>query len=126
MTAYRPSKWRIVFVAVLFAATLTAGYVSPAGGAYTETVPRPFNSDEWKSADTWNDTRCGMLVDLRTRIGVKGKTRKELIGLLGPVDDENVNPSTSHWHLCPSFMDFWILEVSWEGDVAKEAWVRDA
>lgn len=96
-----------------------------ASGPYTETLPRPFNSKIWKSTDTWGETRCSMLVDLRARIGVQGKTRAELAELLGPEDDEDADASLSHWHLCPSFMDVWILEVRWKDGVAVDSWVRD-
>ena len=95
------------------------------GGAYTETLPRPFNSEKWKSADHWGDTRCAMLADLRTRVGIEGRTKKELVELLGPDENESAAANLSHWHLCPSFMDVWILEIRWEGDVAQDSWVRD-
>lgn len=52
------------------------------GGAYTEAPPRPFNSERWKSVDLWGDARCAMLADLRTRIGIDGKTRAELYELM--------------------------------------------
>jgi len=45
--------------------------------------------------------------------------------MLGKAEDEDSDPSTSHWHLCPSFMDIWILEVRWHNDRVAEAWVRD-
>lgn len=95
------------------------------GGPYTETIPRPFNSAEWKNSDTWDETRCAMLSDLRFRIGVDGKARKELIDMLGPDEDEDADPNQSHWHLCPSFMDIWILEVRWENGIVADSWVRD-
>ena len=94
-------------------------------GFHTETLPRPFESRGWKAADLWADTRCGMVLDLRHRIGLVGKTRAEVIALLGNPDDEDSDQSLDHWHLCPSFMDVWILEVRWEGDVATSAIVRD-
>lgn len=95
------------------------------GGAYTETVPRPFNSAVWKSADGWGNTRCAMLVDLRTRIGIEGKTQEELFELLGPDENERTDTDRSRWHLCPSFMDIWILEVRWKNGIAEDSWVRD-
>ncbi|MEZ5709928.1 MAG: hypothetical protein R3E02_11140 [Blastomonas sp.] len=98
-------------------------YVS--GGAYTETLPRPFDSELWKSTDHLGDTRCAMLADLRARIGIEGKTKKELVELLGPDEDESTDGSLSHWHLCPSFLDIWILEVRWKNGIAQESWVRD-
>ena len=95
------------------------------GGAYTEALPRAFNSERWKSANHWGDTRCAMLADLHTRIGIDGKTRTELFELLGPDENENTEVSLSHWHLCPSFMDIWILEVRWKDGIAIDSWVRD-
>ena len=95
------------------------------GGAYTETLPRPFNSERWKSADHWGEARCAMLADLSTRIGIKGKTRAELFDLLGPDENAGTDAKLSHWHLCPSFMDIWILEVRWKNGIAKDSWVRD-
>ena len=95
------------------------------GGPYTETLPRPFVSEQWKSAGQWKDARCAMLTDLRTRIGVEGKTQAELFELLGPDENESTDASLSHWHLCPSFMDIWILEVRWKDGVADDSWVRD-
>ena len=94
-------------------------------GPYTTAFPRSFNSERWKSADTWTDTRCSMIADLEQRVGVVGKTRAELHELLGKSDDEDGDPSTSHWHVCPSFMDIYILEVRWHGDFAISARVRD-
>jgi hypothetical protein len=95
------------------------------GGAYTETLPRPFDSQIWRSANSWKDIRCAMLADLRMRIGIEGKTREELIELLGPDENYQTNPDLGLWLLCPSFMDIWVLEVRWKNGVAEEAWVRD-
>jgi hypothetical protein len=94
-------------------------------GPYTSAFPRPFDSAEWKRPESADGARCGMLADLRFRIGLKGKSRAEVAALLGPSQDENDSPGTSHWHLCPSFMDIWILEVRWLNDRVAEDWVRD-
>ena len=94
-----------------------------AGGAYTEAFPRPFSSAKWKVGQ--GDARCGMIADLQYRVGVVGRTREELVQLLGPAEDNYKDRSVSAWLLCPSFMDVWILEVRWEADRAKSAWVRD-
>jgi hypothetical protein len=66
-----------------------------------------------------------MLADLRHRIGIEGRSREELTTMLGEAEDEDSDTSTSHWHLCPSFMDIWILEVRWQNDRVADAWVRD-
>ena len=94
-------------------------------GPYTSALPRPFNSDRWKAADTWSDTRCSMLADLKHRIGVVGKTQAELYRLLGKPPHEDGDPTSSHWELCPSFMDIFILEVEWRDGRAVSARVRD-
>lgn len=110
-----------IFCALL--ALIAVGWLT--GGPYTAALPRAFASDRWKAAGTLSDTRCAMLVDLRARIGIEGRTRKELLELLGPDENETGGSNQSHWHLCPSFMDIWILEVRWKRGIAEEAWVRD-
>lgn len=104
-------------------ALLVIGWLG--GGAYTEAPPLWFEAEEWKAAKASGHTRCAMLADLRTRIGIEGQTRQEVVELLGPDDNETEGSSQSHWHLCPSFMDIWILEVRWERGRAREVWVRD-
>jgi hypothetical protein len=66
-----------------------------------------------------------MIADLQYRVGVEGRTRAEIFGLLGPPEDEDSDPTVSHWHLCPSFMDIYILEVRWDDGRVVDAWVRD-
>ncbi len=103
---------------------LPVSYV--AGGPYTETYPRPFNSASWVAgSDIKDDRRCGMLADLRARVGLKGMTRREVIELLGEPQDSRSEPGISYWLLCPSFMDIWVLEVRWEGSRAAKVVVRD-
>ena len=124
MTSKRARSRILIFT--VFSATAVAllfGWLN--GGAHTEAFPRPFDSRSWKAADPWADTRCGMILDLRHRVGIVGKTRVEIIDLLGRPDDEDSERSMDHWHLCPSFMDVWILEVRWENDTAVSALVRD-
>jgi hypothetical protein len=96
------------------------------GRPYTTTLPRPFDSGGWKSDDVWGYARCAMIADLRLRVGIEGKTRGELIYLLGPDENEVNDASLSHWHLCPSFMDIWILEVRWKDGIAEDSWVRES
>lgn len=99
-------------------------YVS--GGAYTETYPRPFDSRGWiDGAALADDRRCGMLADLKLRIGLTGKTRARITALLGPPVESREEPGQSHRLLCPSFMDVWVLELRWENGRAVEALVHD-
>ena len=108
----------VVFVIV------PAGYV--ASGAYTEALPRPFNSKSWiAGSDIADERRCGMLADLRLRVGVIGKSRRELIGILGEPQDEDSDSSSNYWLLCPSFLDIWVLRIRWENDRAADAFVHD-
>jgi hypothetical protein len=112
----------ILLIVVAVASALLYGWFE--GGPYTSTLPRTFNSKDWKVAN--DGARCGMLADLRYRVGVVGRTRTELYGMLGKPDDEDSNdPTLDHWHLCPSFMDVYILEVRWRDNRAVSEWVRD-
>lgn len=99
-----------------------------AGGAYTETLPRPFKSESWiaASSDSIDDERrCGMLADLTLRVGIKGKTREEVVALLGEPEDRRREPGMSYWLLCPSFLDIWVLGVRWDDGLAVETVVHD-
>lgn len=95
------------------------------GGPYTHTIPQPFDSARWKLADSSSTERCAMLLDLEFRIGLAGRTRSEVIGLLGQPDGNQTNKAVSAWLLCPSLIDIWILEVRWEHGRVGSAWVRD-
>jgi hypothetical protein len=98
-----------------------------AGGPYTETFPRPFDSARWKAADVsgGSEERCGMLADLRVRIGVSGKTQAELSQLLGEPETVPWEPKSSYWPLCNSFMDVWVLTVKWQEGRATAVTVHD-
>lgn len=111
--------------AAIVALLLAAGWASVFGGPYTKTVPQFFNSTGWQRADLTSNTRCSMVGDLIGRVGVVGKSRAELVELLGSPEGHGNDPVVSHWHLCPSFMDVYIMEVRWSGDKAVSASVRD-
>ena len=100
-----------------------------AGGPYTSTFPRTFDSEAWKAADPTgypdDDTRCGMVADLQFRIGIEGKTRGEVLRLLGEPESWPGEATTNYWPLCPSFLDVWVLTVRWESGRAVEAVVHD-
>lgn len=85
------------------------------------TNPRPFDAQLWRAAS--GDDRCNMVDDLLERTGLKGKTRAELIALLGEPETHDDPPD--HYHLCPSFMDVWILEVEWENGRVASTRIRD-
>lgn len=94
-----------------------------SGRPYTSSLPQTFSSEVWKAAE--GDTRCRMIADLQYRVGVEGKSRAAIHELLGPPENEEEDPRLSHWHLCPSFMDIYILEVRWHDGMVADAWVRD-
>lgn len=97
-----------------------------AGGPYTSSLPRPFNSESWiAGGELEDDRRCGMLADLKLRFGIEDKTRSEIVALLGEPDDRRYEPDISYWLLCPSFLDIWVLGVRWEDDRAVETIVHD-
>lgn len=99
------------------------------GRPYTSTLPRAFASLAWKEADPtgWpaDDTRCSMVADLQMRVGVEGKTRDELVRLLGEPEKWRSEPADEYWPLCPSFLDIWVLTVRWKDGRAFEAIVHD-
>ena len=124
-TTRRRQGFGCLVAAAVAALLLAAGWASIFGGPYTRTVPQLFNSTGWKRADANGNTRCSMIADLMGRVGVVGKSRADLVGLLGTPEDRGADPGVSHWYLCPSFMDVFILEVRWSGDTAISASVRD-
>ncbi len=115
----------VMLVAALLVLAVPFGCM--AGGPYTETFPRPFDSARWKAADVsgGSEERCGMLADLRVRIGVSGKTQAELSQLLGEPETVPWEPKSSYWPLCNSFMDVWVLTVKWQEGRATAVTVHD-
>ncbi len=84
--AVQTTKRRILIVIALLAAGMLLFLAWLGGGPYTETWPTKFDPDRWKAASaTWagldaheDNTRCGMLMDLRVNVGISGKSRNEL------------------------------------------------
>jgi hypothetical protein len=115
-----------IVLVISFAALPVAWLV---GRPYTSTLPRSFESEAWKAANPTgypdDDTRCSMVADLHFRIGIEGKTREELVGILGEPETWRDNPATQYWPLCPSFLDVWVLTVRWRDGRAVEAVVHD-
>ena len=125
--AYADKRSRVLGCGLLLfgaAAILALLFGWLAAGPYTSTLPRTFDSEGWKAAD--GDTRCAMIADLQYRVGIVGKSRTELYRLLGaPQDEDDRDLTLDHWHLCPSFMDIYLLDVRRRGDRVASAWVRD-
>ena len=124
---YHDKKSRIqgcVLLLALAALVLALLYGWIEGGPYTSSLPRTFYSTGWKAAE--GDTRCGMIADLEHRVGIVGRTRPDLYAMLGQPENEDGNASgLDQWHLYPSFMDIYILEVPWKDNRVASARVRD-
>ena len=84
--------------------------------------PRPFSSELWKAARPGSYVRCAMVSHLR--YGMNGKSRSEVVALLGPDIDGAVDPPRVYG-LCPSLSDVYILEINWVGDRVESTIVRD-
>lgn len=123
--AYTSGKAPALIAISCFAAIVLLFFGWLTGGAYAETFPHPFDAARWKTANTGQATRCGMILDLQYRIGIVGRTRSDLSRQLGAPVDNAHDPSTSSWPLCPSFMDVWVLEVRWRDGRAASAAVHD-
>lgn len=105
-------------ISVVVASLAVAG--CGVGSGYTQS-PRPFDAQQWRAAD--GDDRCDMVDDLRDRVGLQGRNRDEVVALLG--EPESHDEPSDHYHLCPSFMDVWILEIEWENGRIASTRVRD-
>ena len=115
----------VAFGALLFA--LPVGWMM--GRPYTSSIPRSFDPQAWQDADPtgWpaDNTRCGMIADLRMRVGIEGKSRNDLLELLGEPEKLPSAPNREYWPLCPSFLDIWVLSVRWRDGQAIDAAVHD-
>ncbi|KQN91664.1 hypothetical protein ASE90_02400 [Sphingomonas sp. Leaf67] len=82
-------------------------------GGTMMTWPRPFSSVAWKQVDTsFSEDRCRMILDLRYRVGLEGRTPSEVIALLGDEREGRAGPPT-HYVLCPTLADYLVLELRW-------------
>ena len=67
-----------------------------------------------------------MVPDLRIRVGIVGKTRDEVIDLLGEPEDRRREPDMSYWLLCPNFLDILVLSVRWKNARDVDTFVHDS
>ena len=87
---------RLLLIAVLLSSP------SVINGCGQDQGTMPFDSRAWKArpyveADGGDGTRYRMVRDLKDRVGLKGRTRQEVVDLLGPPD-----PGSNSWKLGPS------------------------
>jgi hypothetical protein len=76
--------------------------------------------------DSLGDERCQMVYDLRYRIGLKGRTRAEILRLLGPSDDSGMRDAVSTYALCLPMMDYEVLELFWRDGRVVSSKVRSS
>lgn len=106
---------------LMFAVTASLAVSACIGGTDYAKNPRRFDAQQWGAA--LGGDRCDMVDDLRERVGLEGKGRAEVIALLGEPETHGDPPD--HYHLCPSSMDVWILEIDWENGRVASTRIRD-
>ncbi len=120
-------KWVKRAVAISLLAVLLSGLGAVAltsiGAPAFSYLPRFFDPAEWQAADAQSVERCRMLLDLRYRVGLEGRTKEEVQRLLGVAEADDRQAST--YVLCPSVADFYVLEIGWEADRVRSVRVRD-
>lgn len=109
-----------VFVMLALALVWLFGIGTPLFMAF----PRSFDSGLWKTADRFDNARCRMVGDLTHRIGLVGRTADEVHRILGP-PDEGEEGSITGYFLCLSAADYFIMELTWQGDRVAAVEVRD-
>ena len=92
------------------------------GGADYAKHPRRFDAHQWRSAV--GDDRCDMVDDLLEEVRLEGRSRAEIIVLLGE-PETHAGDLSDHYHLCPSYIDVWILDIQWENGRVASTRVRD-
>lgn len=102
---------------------VAAAWLFGLGTPTVTSQPEPFNSERWKAADHWSETRCRMVADLRFRVGLVGKTEREVVQLIGEDIDGNRPPKL--YLLCPSLADNFALELEWKDGRVVSSWIRD-
>ncbi len=88
----------------------------------------PFNRDRWlkKEAD-WEitDTREQMIHDLITNYLTKGKTKSEVVGLLGTPDKEHKNQllylvrEKYSWNIDPEYISYLVIDLDRSNTIEK-------
>ena len=83
--------------------------------------PRAFDMKTWQ-ANRGND-RCDMAEHLVERTGLRGRTRAQLVELIGEADKRD--GQSDFYYLCPSYMDIYVLEIRWRDERVEGAVIRD-
>ena len=116
---------RLVVFASAALLSLGVAWCSGVGTPGMMNLPTPFSSARWKDAEGNNDyARCSMVADLRHRVGLVGRSRDDVVRLLGEPDYE-ADGNTSEYMLCPSFIDIYIIEIEWVNGRVASTRVRD-
>lgn len=131
----RVSRRRVILVTLLASALFLAVYAIWFLGLSTpgmHNLPRPFQSARWKASDGSSSyVRCSMINDLRDTVRLVGRSRAEIVALLGPDETHRIfryeKPSAAEprtYVLCPSALNYYVLTLEWRnGRVsAAEVW----
>jgi hypothetical protein len=65
-----------------------------------------------------------MVSDLRYRVGLVGRSKAEVINMLGKPEEQQDDLPTDY-ELCPSLADTYILELAWKQGRVASVIVRD-
>lgn len=110
------ARW-LAALGIILALLISGSWLLGVGTYRMMSLPRLFSSQLWKGAkngavDGSNDVRCRMVLDLRTRVGLAGRSQAEVLQLLG---DERENPTKppETYILCPSLADYYVLKLTW-------------
>ena len=114
---------RAVIVGLCLLLALGAVAMVTLGAPTFSYFPRPFDAAAWQAADALSVERCRMLLDLRYRIGLEGRSKTEVAALLGPAEIDT--PDLTTYPLCPSTADVYVLELIWDGERVGAVRIRD-
>ena len=117
-------RMRALILAALALIAISIVWLFGVGTPGMANLPLPFDSQRWKVAGYRADTRCSMVMDLKHRIGLVGRTRGDVLKLLGE-PDQTKDGFPIGYLLCPSFADIFILRLDWAGGRVISAQVGD-
>ena len=131
----RARQRRSIILAPLLAGLIFFGMLISwffgVGTPNAQNLPRPFQSKVWKASDGFQTkARCSMVGDLRNRIGLVGRSRTDIVALLGAGDTREIYPheksSSSQpttYVLCEDFPDYIVMTIEWQNGRVSRTYV---
>jgi hypothetical protein len=118
----KPTIVSVIVVVPLLSLGILVAWFFGIGTPTGQNLPRPFQSSVWKSADGFNTkVRCSMVSDLRHRVDLVGRSRADVIKLLGPDQTRDIHPHEAPssaepklYVLCPDFPDWMVMTLEWQ------------